>query len=117
MVATALIGITGTVTGLPSGSKVVSAALASAAAVGQTTEVVLAGGDNTIAVPVGSSAALILPPAANAQALKLKGAAGDTGVSLAPGEPTLLAFPTPAQASFILNAAGQTAGFTEISFF
>lgn len=115
MSAVASLTIGGSVTGLPTGAKTFSGTISSAAAVGQTTEVTLASGDNTITVPTGATAALIQPPSANAVALKLKGAAGDTGIAIHKTMPSILALDA-SQTDFILNAVAQTAGATEISF-
>jgi hypothetical protein len=72
----------------------------------------LAAGDNTITVPTGGSTvkgATIIPPTGNTQAIILKGAGGDTGITLSKLDPTSIAFET-APASFILNAGGIITG-------
>lgn len=42
----------------------------------------LASGDNTITVPAGASGFVLLPPAGSAVVKKIKGAGGDTGVTI-----------------------------------
>lgn len=115
MAATGAITISGSVTGLSTGTKTLVGAITSVAAVGQIVDVVLASGDNTIAVPAGTTAVLIEPPSGNVVALKLKGVGGDTGVLLHKVYPTLLAL-DPSQTTLIVNAASLTAGATEFSF-
>lgn len=61
---------------------------------GQTELRSLASGANTITVPTGGStptACTIIPPAANAVTITLKGVTGDTGVQLHSTDPTSLA--------------------------
>jgi len=61
-------------------------------------------GDNTITIPSTAAGVVIEPPAGGTVALKLKGAAGDTGVVLSKKAVTKLAFDTTPPADFILNA-------------
>lgn len=106
--------VTGTATlsceasGLASGTKTVRATWSITDGSPLLTLVNLASGDNTIAVPASPSTVptliVIVPPTTNAQALKLKGAGGDTGVQINTTKPTALSWQT--GASFILNAAG-----------
>jgi hypothetical protein len=80
----------------------------------------LASGANTITVPVWSPVAdgvLIIPSTNNATALTLKGVSGDTGVGLAPSEPTLWTFPTAPPATFVITAASLFTTITSIVFF
>ena len=76
----------------------------------------LALGDTTVAIPTTAAGVIIVPPVANAQALKLKGNAGDTGIVISPKAPTMLSFANPPPASFIINAAGVVAGTTFMFF-
>lgn len=70
-------------------------------------------GPNTITPPlvtgVTVKAATIIPPALNAQAIILKGIAGDTGIPISKLDPTSIAFET-APANFILDAGGAIDG-------
>jgi hypothetical protein len=67
--------------------------------------VALVTGNNTILVPSSTLVScVIIPPTTNTTAITAKGASGDTGLPLNPGNPTLYSFP-PGTASFILNAA------------
>jgi len=75
----------------------------------------LASGDNdlTTTIPSGTTLIVVIPPTSNTQALKLKGAAGDTGVRISPTKPHVHAWG--AAGSFIVNAAGTVTG-AEIQF-
>lgn len=64
----------------------------------------LAGSNNSIAVPPGAQAILILPDASSTVAKALKGANGDVGFSLATNRPSLLSIP-PGTSTIIIQAA------------
>lgn len=115
MAASGVITIGGTISGEPTGSKSLNAQVTLANAVGASTDVVLASGPNTIAVPAGATCALIQPPAGNVVALTLKGITGDTGILIHKTNPTFLSL-DPGQASFVITAASLTTGATEINF-
>jgi hypothetical protein len=100
-------------TGLPSGTKTVSVSWTVSSPVGQTTDVDLSSGANTISVPTGTTLVIIVPPTTNTQTLTLKGVTGDTGVQLKKTKPTILAWQT--GSSFVLTAGASIAG-VEISF-
>lgn len=68
--------------------------------------VVLANGDNTVTPPTNAEVCVIVPTPESTGALLLKGAAGDTGVSIDPVVPTILAIDPAVDASFILNSTG-----------
>ena len=76
-----------------------------AAPAGGPISIALASGDNTITVPPGAIAMLILPPAASTFAKKLKGIGGDTGFQISTTALSLLSLPTGA-ATVLLNSAG-----------
>ena len=59
-------------------------------------------GDNTLTPPIGTTLCILIPPAASAVALKLKGIGADTGWTLKPNVPAILTVGT---ASVIINAA------------
>lgn len=70
-----------------------------------------AAGDNTVTVPITKAGGvLIRPPDANTSVLKLKGAAGDTGITISKVGWTLITFDTAPMASFILNSAAIVSG-------
>lgn len=69
----------------------------------------LAMGDNTLTVPTGTTLILIVPPTSNAVALKVKGAAGDTGVLISKTKPTVLTWDS---GPVIVNAASAIIGAT-----
>jgi hypothetical protein len=77
----------------------------------------LASGANTISVPSWAVACIIIPNAANAIALTLKGVTGDTGIVIDPTGPTLLNFAASPPASFVITAASLTTTITQIVFF
>lgn len=111
MAATGQVDITGSVTDAPSGSKSIGpVTITSAAAVDHQLTVNLASGDNTITVPTGAKACIVIPPTGNTTVvIKLKGAAGDTGFTMAKSMPACLSFDT-APASFVINASAVLAG-------
>lgn len=83
-------------------------AVVNSAGSGQNQLVNLSSGANTITVPSGAVAVTIIPPAANAVAMTLKGVAGDTGIALsllAPSSISLLSV-----SSFVINAASAITG-------
>ncbi len=71
---------------------------------GGPVDVALSSGDNTITVPSGSKGMLLVPPATSSVVKKLKGDAGDTGFTIAPALPSVLALPT-GTTSILINAA------------
>lgn len=84
--------------------------------IGETLVVALNSGDNTFAVPAGAVAALIVPPASNTAAVKVRSSlnSGDAGLPINPGAlPMVYAFPATAPTSLIVNAGSAVAsGFT-----
>jgi len=86
------------------------------ASIGAVTDIVLASGANTITVPAGSTAMVIVPPTTNTQTLTLKGVTGDTGVPLSPTQPSVISFPASAPSTVVLTAGALFSGITEISF-
>lgn len=79
-----------------------------AAPAGGPLSVALTTGDNTLAVPAGAVALLVVPDPASVVVKKLKGVGGDTGFTIAPASPSLLGLPSSA-VSVLLNAsAGET---------
>ncbi len=115
MAASAIISITGSVTGLPTGTKKLAGQIISTTAISIITDVILASGDNTITVPTGATAVLIQPPLANAIALTLKGAGGDTGILLHKIYPTLVSL-SAGQTTLIINAGSLMTLVTEFNF-
>jgi len=68
-------------------------------------------GDNTLVVPPTANVIILSPPTTNAMVLKLKGAAGDTGITLQPDLPTILAWTS---GPVIINASGTVNGVTVV---
>lgn len=103
---------TGDVGGTSPGVTHKLAAADSAASPAELDLVTLAAGDNTITAPTSGTTAkscTIVKPSANAIAIKIKGAAGDTGVRLHDTDPDTISLHS-SQTSFILNAAAQIDG-------
>lgn len=89
------------------------AAVSNTQAPGAISILSLTTGANTITLPTGGSTpigAVIIPPPGNAQALTLKGVAGDTGIALHKTNPTIVTFDNPAPANFVINAAAVVNG-------
>lgn len=76
----------------------------SAGAAGGPVRTSLSSGDNTITVPTGAMGMVLLPPAASATVLKLKGGAGETGFCLRSGQASSIPLPT-GTASVLINAS------------
>lgn len=122
MTATANVSITGTISGLPTGSRTIGPInVASAAASGAVTEIVLQSGANTITLPTlpAPTGCVIQLPSTNTAVVTLKGVTGDTGIAIGKTGSTLLTWdPTALPTSFVLNSAStQTGLVTEITFF
>lgn len=113
MAATGTITIAGSVTGLPAGSKTVGPlTISSAAAVGQQQDIVLASGANTITVPSGATAAVIVFASASTSVKTLKGVTGDTGLIVSKVGKVVLQFDTSPIASFVINSSVADTGNT-----
>lgn len=115
--ASGVITISGTITGLPQGTWTLPPFTITINAGGNyaQTEVTLASGANTITVPSWASVCIIDPPSNNTQTLTLKGVTGDTGVPISETEATLLNFTTP-PANFVITAGGALSAITNIIF-
>ena len=102
------ITIGGAAEGLTSGSKTIGPlTILGSATLGEVHDQALTSGDNTITVPATATAAIIVPPSSGTVTIKLKGAAGDTGLFLSEKYPIVLPFdPAHLPATFILNAGG-----------
>lgn len=102
---TANLTITGSITGAPVGNQHIGPlSIHNDLAGGAVTELSSVSGDNTITVPSGGTyrGALIVPPVGNTAVIKIKGAAGDTGVSIHPTDPYYHSMAA-GVTSFILN--------------
>lgn len=84
---------------------------------GEVLAVDLASGDNTIDVPPGAVGCVIVPPASNATALKVRTNlnSADGGTPIAPAEPYVQGFAS-GTTSVILNAAAAISSFTRVYF-
>jgi hypothetical protein len=101
------LGFTGDVTA----SQTVQAA-SNASSAGANEIKTLASGDNTITVPTGGTvptAVTIIPPSGNTNLMKIKGSAGDTGVSLHKTDPSSIGLDSTVT-SFIINASSSITG-------
>ena len=121
MAASATITISGTITSLPTGAKTIGPIqVTSAAANGQTTEVVLQSGFNSITVPASPAptGCVIVLPSTNTSITTLKGVTGDTGIAIGKTTVQVLTWDPTALPSFGLTSAStQTGLVTEVSFF
>src|SRR5215475_585895 len=68
--------------------------------------ITLANGDNTLSIPTGTTMIVLKPPATNSNALKNKGAGGDTGWTLQPNQPNVFTY---FGGNIVINSAGSTA--------
>lgn len=86
--------------------------------VGETLEVLLASGDNTFAIPTGSTAVLIVPPANGSATLKLRTSSnsGDTGLPISITFPSVYSLPSTVPTSLIVNASGSETAALALSF-
>lgn len=108
MAGTGTIAIGGLIDGLASGNKNIDLSFDITTAVDQSLSISLASGDNTFTPPTGVNAVMIIPPPANVTVIKLKGAAGDTGIVLNPSKPSFIGLG--GAANIIINAAAIIAG-------
>jgi hypothetical protein len=111
MAVTATRSTTITYTGDVTGTETIAAS-SNAASPGSVEIKTLASGANTITPPTGGTTAkavTIVPPAANAQTITLKGVTGDTGFLLSPTEPTTLALAS-GTTTFVLTCGAEIAG-------
>src|SRR3974390_2186670 len=99
------ITISGTLAGLPSGSKLVNETVAIATPIDDSVQTNLTSGANTFAVPTGATNVCIVPPTTNTTVtLTLKGAGGDTGIILAMAAPSWISLGA-GNANVIINAS------------
>lgn len=70
-------------------------------------------------IPANSQGVEITPPSTNLVGLTLKGVTGDTGIAIAPNQPTIIAFPTsePGTNPIGITAAGVVTGTVTLTFF
>ena len=116
------ITVAGNVTGAPTGSRTFGPLTITANSAVDATQVLsLSSGANTVTVPSGATACVILGPnATNPQpnprsgvVLTVKGVSGDTGIAVSNAYPTLLSWDS-APATFVINAS--TTATVEIFF-
>ena len=113
---------TGGANGLPGGSRTFGPiTIQGAVVLGEVLALALASGDNTIAVPLGAVAVVVIPPTGNTTALKFRTSlnASDGGLPLNAGQSTgyfTYQFPSTAPTSIIINAGGAISAFTEVWF-
>jgi hypothetical protein len=111
--------VSGSAASLLTGSKTIGPiTFTGSATIGEVLDLTLQSGDNTIAIPTGATAVLIVPPASNAVALKVRSSlnSGDAGLPIHVTAPFLYCFPGTAPTTLIINAASLTTGLTELSF-
>lgn len=79
-----------------------------AAPAGGPISVTLTTGDNTLTVPTGTVAMMVVPPNTSTVSKKLKGVGGDTGFALAPAAISVLSLPAGTSTVLINAASGET---------
>jgi hypothetical protein len=86
--------------------------------IGQTTDIVLSSGDNTIAVPTGALAVWVFPPNNNSAALKIRTNlnSSDAGLPISPSQPFGPYVFASGTTSLIINAGAGVSAFTEVAF-
>ena len=107
MAVTGTISLTGTVAGVPEGSRTLGLSWSITAGVSNVTTD-LASGANTITVPSGTTLVVIIPPSTNLQTITAKGVSGDTGFQLSKTLPSVICWQT--GANFVLTAGGTITG-------
>lgn len=119
--AQAVVTVKAQITGLPSGEKVVGPIeLVFASAPIATTEIALASGFNSLAVPADSHGCIIIFPATSTTTKTIKGITGDTGRQVAKtGLGAVLTWDSTAVPTTLgITASGADTGlYTEIVFF
>lgn len=114
--------LTGGDNGLPGGSRTFGPiTIQGAAVIGEVLDLALASGDNTVAVPTGAVAVVIIPPSGNTTTLKVRSSlnSGDAGLPINCGTSTgyfLYQFPASAPTSVIITAGAAISAFTEVWF-
>lgn len=118
MAASSSISISGTVEDLPGGSKTIGPITAtSAAAVGDTTTLVLQSGANTITIPALATIAIVVFDSTSAVAKTIKGVTGDTGILCDPAGWMAFTFTAGLAANFVITAGATDTGlYTTIMF-
>jgi hypothetical protein len=107
--------VSGLVAGLVSGEKVIGPeTMVGATTIGQIDDVVLISDDNTVVVPSGAVAVVIVFPSSNAAACRLRSSGDASDAGLPVGPQGFAAFPVAGLSSLILSASGS--GACEISF-
>jgi hypothetical protein len=78
----------------------------SAGAAGGPVRMLLAAGDNYVAVPTGAMGYAILPPAASAVTKRLKHHSGETGIAMRTGQPIAMSLAT-GVATMMIHASAE----------
>lgn len=103
---TSTISARGSITGLASGSRsLVTAEAQNSSCPGQVESVILTTGDNTIDVPTSSKGCIITFASGSTSTKKLKGAGGDTGITLNQAGWNILSFPPTPPTIIIINSS------------
>lgn len=119
MAISATVQLRGFFSGLGIGSRSISPTdLTDTTSPAQVTQITLASGDNTIAVPSTADGCIIIFDSSSTTVKTLKGAAGDTGIVLSKTKWNVITFDTTPPANIIINSgAADTSKVTEITFF
>lgn len=112
MAVAGTLSVTGTLTGHPEGSRLVSLTWTITAGKSNVT-VDLSSGANTVTVPSGTTLVVVIPPTTNTETITAKGVSGDTGFQLSKTRPSIIAWET--GSSLVLTTSAAISG-TEIYF-
>jgi len=118
MAASGTLTVAAGIIGTPLGQEISGPlSVTNSASVGQITQVVLQSGANTVAVPAGSLAVVIVMPSGNTNSVTLKGVTGDTGIPLSTaGLAGAFVFPAAPPTSIVLTSGGTNSSATYILF-
>lgn len=111
--------VTGMAAGLQSGEKIIGPITATGSStIGTIIDTALSSGDNTITIPTGAVAVLIIFPISMSATVKVRTSADTGGCSVTPqNSATFCLLPLPSTAStVILNASSAVTLTTEITF-
>lgn len=116
MPGTGILTFSGTLTGYPTGSRVINISFPIVSSVDDSMSFPLQVGDNLVAIPEGANGVVIDPPAGNSVIITLSGQPGSVGIGLHPTFPLIWFIPA-AQSTFTLNVPSLPPGNHQITFF
>ena len=105
MAITGTVRASGTLLGLAGGSKQLEIEWVIGTGIANIQSLTFAT-NTTVTIPSGTTLLVIVPPTGNANALTLKGVAGDTGVAMHKTKPTIIALDS--SPTVVVNAGAST---------